>query len=95
MREKHMRWQAPHPLPGDVLSFVAKGLELGNLRAFGVTARVTGETQRRRRTAGDEIFFGALMATGAGNFLRDMGFMRKLDGLLDRRHAPIDPVAQG
>ncbi len=77
------------------MSLVAKGLELGNLGAFGVTASVTGETQRRRRTAGDEILFGALMATGAGNFLCDVSFVRKLDGLFDRRHAPIDPVAQG
>jgi len=89
-----MRGQAPHPAPGNILSLVAKGLELGNLRAFGIAAGVTGETQRRRRTPGDEIFFGALMATGAGNFLRDVRFVRKLDGLLDRRHAPIGPVAQ-
>ena len=90
-----MRRQAPHPLPGNILTLVAKGLELGNLRAFGVTAGVTGKTQRRRRSPGDAIFFSALMATGTGNFLRDMSFVRKLDWLLDRRHAPIGPVAQG
>ena len=79
-----MRRQAPHPLPGNILSLVAKGLELGNLGAFRVTAGMTGETQRRRRTPGDKIFFGALMATGAGNFLSDVSFVGKLDGLFDR-----------
>ncbi len=84
MGEKYMRRQAPHPLPGNILSLVAKGLELGNLGAFRVTAGMTGETQRRRRTPGDKIFFGALMATGAGNFLSDVSFVGKLDGLFDR-----------
>ena len=79
-----MRWQAPHPLPGDVLSLVAKGLELANLRAFRISAGVTSETQRRRRTPSDEIFFGALMAAGAGNSLGDVSFVRKLDGLFNR-----------
>jgi hypothetical protein len=27
--------------------------------------------------------------------LRDMGLVRELDGLLDRRHAPIGPVNEG
>ena len=35
------------------------------------------------------------MATGAGNVLRDMSLVRKLNGLLDPRHAPIDPVTEG
>ena len=90
-----MRWQAPYPLPGNVLSLVAKGLELPDLCAFGITTGMTCETQRRRRSPGDEIFFGALMAAGAGNSLGDVGFVRKLDGLFDCRRAPISPVTEG
>jgi len=77
------------------LSLVAKGPELADLRAFGITAGVTSETQRRRRSPGNEIFFGALMAAGAGNSLGDVSFVRKLDGLFNRRHAPINPVTEG
>ena len=95
MREKNMRRQAPHPLPGNVLSLVAKGLELADLRAFGITTGVTGETQRRRRASGDEILFGALMAACAGNSLGDVSFVGKLDGLFNRRHAPVNPVTEG
>ena len=81
--------QAPHPLPGDFLSLLADGPELNNFHAFAITTGVTSETQRRRRAPGDQIFFGALMATGAGNFLRDMRLVRKLDGLLDLRIHPV------
>lgn len=41
MREKYMRRQPPHPLPGNFLTFLAKGFELTNLRAFGIRACVT------------------------------------------------------
>ena len=56
---------------------------------------MTGQTKRRGRPAGNEIFFGALMTTGAGNVLRDMSLVRKLDGLLDSRHTPIRPITEG
>ena len=79
-----MSRQAPHPLPRNFLSLVAKGLELADLRAFGITTGVTSETQRRWRSPGNEIFFGALMAAGAGNSLGNVSFVRKLDGLFNR-----------
>lgn len=87
--------QAPHPLPGNILPLVAIGLELGNLRAFRITASVASEAQRRRRAPGDAILFGALMATCAGNSLGDVSFVRKLDRLFNRRYAPIGPVTEG
>jgi len=55
---------------------------------------MTSQTKSRRRPAGDEIFLGALMATDAGDVLRDMSLVRKLDGLLDPRHAPLGPIAE-
>lgn len=95
MGEKHMRRQTPHPLPGNFLSLLAKGFELLDLGVFRVAAHVTSQTKRRGRPASREIFLRALMATGAGDILRDMSFVRKLDGLLDPRHTPIDPVTEG
>ena len=94
MREKHMRRQAPHPLPGNFLSLLAKGLEFLDLRVFRVAARMTSQTKSRGRSASHEIFFRALMATGAGNVLRDMSLVRELDGLRDPRHAPLGPVTE-
>ena len=90
-----MRRQTPHPLPGNFLSLLAKGFELLDLGVFRVAARVTCQTKRRGRPASREIFLRPLVATGAGDLLRDMSFVRKLDGLLNRRHAPIDPVPKG
>ena len=87
--------QAPHPLPGNILPLVSVGLELGNLRAFRITASVASEAQRRRRAPGDAILLGALMATGAGNSLGNVSFVRKLDRLLNRRYAPINPITEG
>ena len=42
MREKYMRRQPPHPLPGNFLTLLAKGFELTNLRTFGIPACMTG-----------------------------------------------------
>ena len=95
MREKHMRRQAPHPLPGNFLSLLPKRLEFFYLRVFRVAARMTSQTKGGGRSPRHEIFLGALMATGAGNVLFDMSLVRKLDGLLDPRHAPIGPVTKG
>ena len=75
--------QAPHSLPGNFLTLLANGSELNNFRAFGIAAGVTSKAQSGRRATCDQIFFGALMAAGTGNFLRDVSFVRKLDGLLD------------
>lgn len=80
-----MGWQAPHSPPGNFLSLVAKGSELNNLRAFGIATGMTSEAQRGWRAPGDAIFFRALMASRAGNFLRDVRLVRKLDGLFDPR----------
>jgi len=79
-----MRRQTPHPLPGDFLSLLAKGFEFLDLGVFRVAARVTCQTKRCGRPAGREIFLRALMATGAGDILRDMSLMRKLYGLFNR-----------
>jgi len=90
-----MGGQAPHPLPGNFLSLLAKGFEFLDLRVLRLAARVTGQAKRRGRPASDEIFLGALMAANTGDVLRDMSLVRKLDGLLGPRHAPIGPVAEG
>ena len=83
MGEKHMRRQAPHPLPGNFLSLLTIGFEFLDLRVFRVAARMTSQTKSRGRSASHEIFLSALMATGTGDVLRDMSLVRKLDGLLD------------
>ena len=94
MREKHMRRQAPHPLPGNFLSLLTIGFEFFDLWVFRVAARMTSQTKSRRRSPSHEIFLSALMATGAGNVLRDMSLVREFDGLLDSGHAPIGPVTE-
>jgi len=55
---------------------------------------MTSHTQRRRRSPSGEIFLGALMATGTGNALRDVSFVRKFEGLFNPRHAPIGPITE-
>jgi len=83
MGEKHMRGQAPHPLPRNFLSLLTEGFEFLYLRVLRVAARMTSQTKSRGRSPGDQIFFSALMATRAWNVLRDMRLVRKLDRLLD------------
>ena len=90
-----MGGQAPHPLPGNFLPLLAEGFEFFYLRVFRVAARMTRQAKRRGRPARHEIFLGTLMAADAGDVLRDMSLVRKLDGLLGPRHAPIGPVAEG
>ena len=76
------------------MSLLAERFEFFNLRVFRVAARMTGQAKRRGRPASDEIFLGALMAANTGDVLRDMSLVRKLDGLLGPRHAPIGPVTE-
>ena len=94
MREKYMRRQAPHPPPGNILSLLAKGFEFFDLRVFRVAARMASQTKRRRGPASREVFLGALMAADAGDVLRDMSLVRKLNRLFDPRHAPFGPVTE-
>jgi len=89
-----MRRQAPHPLPGNLLSLLAEGFEFFDLRVFRIAARMTSQTKRRGRPARHEIFLSALMAADTGDVLRDMSLVRKLNGLLDPRHTPIGPVTE-
>jgi hypothetical protein len=83
MRKENMWRQTPHSLPGNLLSLFAKRAQLFYFRAFGISARMTGYTQRSGRPPRNRPFLRALMATCAWNVLRDMSLVRKLDGLLD------------
>lgn len=94
MGKKYVGRQTPHSPPGDFLSLLAKRFEFFYFRVFRVAARMTGHAERRRRPSRDRAFLRALMATNTGDVLRDVSLVRKFDGLLDPRHAPIGPVAE-
>ena len=94
MGEKHVRRQAPHALPGNLLRLLAIGLEFLYLGIFGSAARMTSQTKNRGRPAGHEIFLSALVAACACHVSLDMWLMLKLDGLLDGRCAPIERVRE-
>ena len=95
MREKDVRRQAPDSSPGNFLSLFCVRSDFFYLRAFGISAGVTTQTQRRWRSPRDCVFFRSLMARRTGKTERNVSFMRKCDRLLNAAEYPARPVTHG
>lgn len=95
MRKKDVRRQAPDSFPWNFLSLLSVGSDFLYLRAVGISARVTTQTQRRRWSPRNRVLFSALMARRTRETERNVSLMGKRNRLLDTTEYPARPITQG
>ena len=89
MREKNVRRQTPHSLPGNFFPALTVLLEFLDLRAFRISSGMAGETQRGGWSSGNRAFLSALVATRAGKVKLQVSLMRKCNRLASIAANPI------